>query len=158
MKPPVFEDTNIFGKSVVVGMTAIAWLMMPQMASAQSPIVVLEYPGYASASAPGLNQDNPFVYDPNHTASHRVQPDETLSHIITAYYAGSGLDLSVVKMAIVKKNKSAFVRGNPNFLYADKMLHLPSLNEMKDLVLGSKSNDALNDRGGMQNEIFFIGG
>ena len=89
-------------------------------------------------STPGLNQDNPFVYDPDHTASHRVQPDETLSHIITAYYAGSGLDLSIVQMAIVKKNKSAFVRGNPNFLYADKLLHLPSLNEMKNLVLGSK--------------------
>ena len=158
MKPPVFEDTNIFGKSVVVGMAAIAWLMMPQMASAQSPIVVLEYPGYASASAPGLNRDNPFVNNPDHTASHRVQPDETLSHIITAYYAGSGLDLAVVQMAIVKKNKSAFVRGNPNFLYADKLLHLPSLNEMKNLVLGSKSHDAPDGRGGMQNEIFFIGG
>ena len=62
-------------------------LMMPQTAAAQGPIVVLEYPGYASDSTPGLNQDNAFVYDPDHTASHRVQPDETLSHIITAYYA-----------------------------------------------------------------------
>ena len=32
------------------------------------------------------------------------------------------------------------------------------LNEMKNLVLGSKSHDAQDDRGGMQNEIFFIGG
>ena len=158
MKPPVFGKTNIFGRSAAVGIAAMAWLMTVPVASAQSPIVVLEYPGYASASAPGLNKDNPFVHDPDHTASHRVQPDETLSHIITAYYAGSGLDLSVVQMAIVKKNKSAFVRGNPNFLYADKTLHLPSLNEMKNLVLGSKSNDAPNGRGGMQNEIFFIGG
>ena len=147
----------VFGKPVlgklVFGLGAMACLMMPQTAAAQGPIVVLEYPGYASDSTPGLNQDNAFVYDPDHTASHRVQPDETLSHIITAYYAGSGLDLS-----IVQKNKSAFVRGNPNFLYADKMLHLPSLNEMKNLVLGSKSHEAPDDRGGMQNEIFFIGG
>jgi len=119
---------------------------------------VLEYPGYASDSTPGLNQNNPFVFNPDHTVTHRVQPDETLSHIITAHYAGSGLDLSVVQMAIVKKNKSAFVRGNPNFLYADKLLHLPSLNEMKNLVLGSKQHDASDHRGGMQNEIFFIGG
>ena len=145
-------------KPLVVGIAALAWLAMPQMATAQGPIVVLEYPGYASNTTRGLNQDNPFVFDPNHTATHRVQPDETLSHVITEHYAGSGLDLSVVQMAIVKTNKSAFVRGNPNFLYADKLLHLPSLNEMKNLVLGSNSNDAPDDRGGMQNEIFFIGG
>ena len=148
----------IFGTPLLTGVVSMAFLVMPQTGNAQGPIVVLEYPGYASASTPGLNQDNPFVYDPDHTASHRVRPDETLSHIITAYYAGSGLDLSVVQMAIVKKNKSAFVRGNPNFLYADKQLHLPSLNEMKNLVLGSKKHDMADDRRGIQNEIFFIGG
>ena len=148
----------IFCKPLFASIAIVTFLLMPQAATAQGPIVVLEYPGHASVSTPGLNQDNPFVYDPDHTATHRVQPDETLSHIITAHYAGSGLDLSVVQMAIVKKNKSAFVRGNPNFLYADTQLHLPSLNEMKNLVLGSHSQDAPDDRGGMQNEIFFIGG
>lgn len=148
----------IFCKPLFASIATFTFLLIPQLATAQGPIVVLEYPGYASVSTPGLNQDNPFVYDPDHTATHRVQPDETLSHIITAHYAGSGLDLSVVQMAIVKKNKSAFVRGNPNFLYADKLLHLPSLNEMKNLVLGSKQHNASDQRGGMQNEIFFIGG
>ena len=147
-------------KPLLFGIVVTAGLLVPQLAGAQGqPIVVLEYPGHAqSGGGSGLNADNPFIHDPNHTASHRVQPDETLSHIITAYYAGSGLDLSVVQMAIVKKNRSAFVRGNPNFLYADKLLHLPSLNEMKNLVLGSKQHDASDHRVGMQNEIFFIGG
>ena len=148
----------IYWNPLFASIATVTFLLMSQAATAQGPIVVLEYPGYASVSTPGLNQDNPFVYDPDHTATHRVQPDETLSHIITAHYAGSGLDLSVVQMAIVKKNKSAFVRGNPNFLYADKLLHLPSLNEMKNLVLGSKQHDASDERAGMQNEIFFIGG
>jgi Tfp pilus assembly protein FimV len=148
----------IFWNPLFASIATVTFLLMPQVATAQGPIVVLEYPGYTSVSTPGLNQNNPFVYDPDHTATHRVQPDETLSHIITAHYAGSGLDLSVVQMAIVKKNKSAFVRGNPNFLYADKLLHLPSLNEMRNLVLGSKQHDASDHRVGMQNEIFFIGG
>ena len=148
----------IFRKPLLASIAAVAFLLMPQVAAAQGPIVVLEYPGYASDSTPGLNQNNPFVFNPDHTVTHRVQPDETLSHIITAHYAGSGLDLSVVQMAIVKKNKSAFVRGNPNFLYADKVLHLPSLNEMKNLVLGLKQHGASDDRVGKQNEIFFIGG
>ena len=143
------------------GVVGLSLMMAPLAAVAQSqPIVVLEYPTYGGTSAaPGLNPDNIFVSDPNHTASHRVMPDETLSHIITEHYAGSGLDLSVVQMAIVKKNRSAFVRGNPNFLYADKLLHLPSLNEMKDLVLGDKRRDATSGSGGSnRDQIFFIGG
>lgn len=141
---------------------ATVMMMAPQMVAAQSaPIVVLEYPafsGVGSGAASGLNPDNIFVSDPDHTARHRVQPDETLSHIITEHYAGSGLDLSVVQMAIVKKNKSAFVRGNPNFLYADKLLHLPSLNEMKNLVLGDTPQNGGSVSDSRQDQIYFIGG
>ena len=130
-----------------------------QIALAQSqPIVVLEYPGLGSDDTIGLNQANQFVFDPNYTASHRVMPDETLSHIIDKYYAGSGLDLSIVQIAIVKKNKSAFVRGNPNFLFADKLLYLPSLNEMKKLIFGNKSQNRPDQTRRLENEIFFIGG
>jgi Tfp pilus assembly protein FimV len=148
-------------KTLLKRLVGLTLVIAPLTAAAQSqPIVVLEYPAYrGSAAAPGLNPDNNFVSDPNHTASHRVMPDETLSHIITEYYAGSGLDLSVVQMAIVKKNRGAFVRGNPNFLYADKMLHLPSLNEMKDLVFGGRQQGEASGTGGSnRDQIFFIGG
>jgi Tfp pilus assembly protein FimV len=139
--------------------SAAAFLLLPVMAQGQAaPIVVLEYPAYAGASSGGLDSNNVFVADPNHTAHHRVQPNETLSHIITDYYAGSGLDLSVVQMAIVKKNKGAFVRGNPNFLFADKVIHLPSLNEMKNLVLGNHSGQPSRSSDSRQDQIYFIGG
>jgi Tfp pilus assembly protein FimV len=139
--------------------SAAAFMLLPVMAQGQAaPIVVLEYPAYAGASSGGLDSNNVFVADPNHTAHHRVQPNETLSHIITDYYAGSGLDLSVVQMAIVKKNKGAFVRGNPNFLFADKVIHLPSLNEMKNLVLGNHSGQPSRSSNLRQDQIYFIGG
>ena len=139
--------------------SAAAFMLLPVMAQGQAaPIVVLEYPAYAGASSGGLDSNNVFVADPNHTAHHRVQPNETLSHIITDYYAGSGLDLSVVQMAIVKKNKGAFVRGNPNFLFADKVIHLPSLNEMKNLVLGNHSGQRSRSSDSRQDQIYFIGG
>ena len=139
--------------------SAAAFLLLPVMAQGQAaPIVVLEYPAYAGASSGGLDSNNVFVADPNHTAHHRVQPNETLSHIITDYYAGSGLDLSVVQMAIVKKNKGAFVRDNPNFLFADKVIHLPSLNEMKNLVLGNHSGQPSRSSDSRQDQIYFIGG
>jgi Tfp pilus assembly protein FimV len=144
--------------SILIASTA-AFMLLPVMAQGQAaPIVVLEYPAYAGASSGGLDSNNVFVADPNHTAHHRVQPNETLSHIITDYYAGSGLDLSVVQMAIVKKNKGAFVRGNPNFLFADKVIHLPSLNEMKNLVLGNHSGQPSRSSDSRQDQIYFIGG
>ena len=144
--------------SILIASVA-AFMLLPVMAQGQAaPIVVLEYPAYAGASSSGLDSNNVFVADPNHTAHHRVQPNETLSHIITDYYAGSGLDLSVVQMAIVKKNKGAFVRGNPNFLFADKVIHLPSLNEMKNLVLGNHSGQPSRSSDSRQDQIYFIGG
>ena len=95
--------------SILIASVAAA-MLLPLTASGQAiPIVVLEYPAYAGGSSGGLDSNNIFVADPNYTAHHRVQPNETLSHIITEYYSGSGLDLSVVQMAIVKKNKKAFV-------------------------------------------------
>ena len=146
-------------KHSILVASAAAFMLLPVMAQGQAaPIVVLEYPAYAGASSGGLDSNNVFVADPNHTAHHRVQPNETLSHIITDYYAGSGLDLSVVQMAIVKKNKGAFVRGNPNFLFADKVIHLPSLNEMKNLVLGNHSGQPSPSSDSRQDQIYFIGG
>ena len=146
-------------KHSILVASAAAFMVLPVMAQGQAaPIVVLEYPAYAGASSGGLDSNNVFVADPNHTAHHRVQPNETLSHIITDYYAGSGLDLSVVQMAIVKKNKGAFVRGNPNFLFADKVIHLPSLNEMKNLVLGNHSGQPSPSSDSRQDQIYFIGG
>ena len=141
---------------VLIGSMLVAASLV---AEASEPIVVLEYGQRGGSHEYADDTSNhPFRMDPNHQVSHKVMPDETLGHIMQAYYGGSGLNMTFVEMAIVQFNKHAFVRGNPNFLYADKLLHLPSLNEMKNLVLGSKQHDASDHRVGMQNEIFFIGG
>ena len=62
------------------------------------------------------------------------------------------------EIAILQLNRAAFVRGNPNFLYADKTLHLPSLNEINRLVTGKKSGKKISNGNGKRNEIFFFGG
>ena len=134
-------------------------LFSTTVALAQSaPIVVLEYPTFSSETVDGLNSDHPFIENANYSIKHKVAEAETLSHILSDYYGGSGLDLSVVKMAIVKMNKNSFVRGNANFLFADKVLHLPSLNEIRDLVLGKSAKKRPSSGGGRSDQIFFIGG
>ena len=125
---------------------------------AAEPIVILEY-HRDQINTDGYDGSHPFRMDPNYTARHRVQPNETLSHILANYYGGSGLDTSFVQMAIIKKNKSAFVRQNPHYLYADVNLHLPSLNEIKAMI--TKSKPAENQSSTAyepHNEIYFFGG
>ena len=126
---------------------------------ASEPIVVLEYSQRGSDEYGDDTRNHPFRMDPNYKESHKVMPDETLGHIMQAYYGGSGLNMSFVEMAIVQFNKHAFVRGNPNFLFADKTLHLPSVNQIQALALGKKEKIQQGESyGERQNEIFFFGG
>jgi len=129
-------------------------------AEAGEPIVVLEYGQRGGSYEYGDDAStHPFRMDPNYQQSHKVMPDETLGHIIQAYYGGSGLNMTFVELAIVQFNKHAFVRGNPNFLYADKTLHLPSVNQIQALALGKKEKVQQGESyGERQNEIFFFGG
>jgi Tfp pilus assembly protein FimV len=129
-------------------------------ASAAEPIVVLEYAHRSgSDELTGKAINHPFRMDPNYSQSHTVMADETLGHIMQAYYGGSGLNMTFVELAIVQFNRHAFVRANPHFLYADKTLHLPSVNQIQSLALGKKDKAQQNDTyDGRQNEIFFFGG
>ena len=129
-------------------------------AEAGEPIVVLEY-GQRGGSHEDADEtsNHPFRIDPNFQESHKVMPDETLGHIMQAYYGGSGLNMTFVELAIIQFNKHAFVRGNPHFLYADKTLHLPSVNQIQALALGKKEKIQQGESyGEQQNEIFFFGG
>jgi hypothetical protein len=125
---------------------------------ASEPIVVLSYSSNNIQSS-GLNSSNDFVSNPNFSAKHKVNQDETLGHILYSYYGKSGLNLRIVEMAIVEFNPNSFRNRNPNFLFADQNLYLPSLNEMKNLVLGKSKNKAEgNINNNTSTHIYFFGG
>ena len=124
---------------------------------AAEPIVILEYRQDRGAQI-GEDSTHPFRMDPNYSARHRVRKDETLSHVIANFYSGSGIDRAFVQMAIIRKNRSAFVRGNPNYLFADKVLHLPSLNEIRAMLVKQSSPEKDADMPeDNRNHIFFFG-
>ena len=121
------------------------------------PIVILEYRD-AEIALDGDGALHPFRLDPDYSTHHKVMQNETLSHIIANYYGGSGMDKAFVQMAIVKRNRTAFVRANPNYLYAGKSLHLPSLNEIRAmLVRDTKSTKNPEPKRDNREEIFFFG-
>jgi len=141
-------------------LTSVIALPLSTLAIAQSqPIVVLEYPNS------GNNQknvsDNLFVQNYDYTTTHKVKADETLSHILDDYYSGSGLNMKFVEMAIIAHNRHAFVKNNPNFLFAEKTLKLPSLNQIQAMLLGDNAPESLTkpkSRNARSQEIYFIGG
>ena len=76
--------------------------------------------------------------DLNYSAKHVVLKDETLSDIMLNYYGSKSFNNNILSLAIVHFNKKAFVRNNPNYLYSGKKLYLPSINEIKDLIIKIK--------------------
>ena len=123
------------------------------------PIVVLTYGARDNGGVEGAASSHPFRMDPDYSEMHEVAQNETLGHIMNDYYGGSGMNMKFVEMAIVQVNRHAFVRGNPNFLYAKKTIRLPSLNQIKALVTGVKPENSPSQGGsGRTNEIYFFGG
>ena len=140
----------------------LTFVMALHIVSAQAaePIVVLTYgenrANYGSTS--DKYSSHPMRENPDEFKKHEVLEAETLGHIMSEYYGGSGLNMQFVQIAILQFNRSAFVRGNPNFLYAGKTLHLPSVNEIRSLITQEKLENRNASENGKRNEIFFFGG
>ena len=129
-------------------------------AQAAEPIVVLTYGENRADYGSMLDEysSHPMRENPDEFKKHEVLEAETLGHIMSEYYGGSGLNMAFVQIAILQFNRSAFVRGNPNFLYAGKTLHLPSVNQIRALITKEKLENRNASENGKRNEIFFFGG
>ena len=135
--------------------TLIMFLALAANSQSQ-PIVILEYPNFTNNTQ--NYSDNVFIQNHDYSTTHKVKPDETLSHILEDYYSGSGLNLKFIELAIVAHNKHAFVKNNPNFLFADKTLRLPSLNQIQAMILGNNAPVEPANKGVRSQEIYYIGG
>ena len=118
------------------------------------PFVVLEYRNNNARSFEASN--NQFLNDQNFSKKYRVKKNETLSDIILKNYGIKHFNIDILSLSIVHFNKHAFVRKNPNFLYADKTLHLPSVLEIKNLLIKSKTNNKVQSKD--EKHIYFFGG
>ena len=132
----------------------IVCLQLAAKSVSSEPFVVLEYRNNNSKSLEVSN--NPFLKDQNFSKKYKVKKNETLSDIILKNYGVKHFNKDVLSLSIVHFNKHAFVRKNPNFLFANKTLHLPSVLEMKNLILKTKPNHRLHPND--EKHIYFFGG
>ena len=125
--------------------------------SVSEPFVVLEYRGNIDRDY--NNSDNLFLRDLNYSSKHVVIKNETLSDIMLNYYGSKSFNQSILSLAIVHFNKKAFVRNNPNFLFSGKQLYLPSINEIKNLIIKKNKNQNENvNQSPLSSQIYFFGG
>ena len=133
-------------------------IILYSKSSIAEPFVVLEYRN--NIDNENILSDNLFLKDLNYSSQHTVQKNETLSDIMLNYYGTKSFNNNILSLAIVHFNKKAFVRHNPNYLYSGKKLYLPSINEIKNLIIKKKKDRSYNDRKkeGISSQIYFFGG
>ena len=118
------------------------------------PFVVLEYRNNNSKAFEVSN--NPFLKNENFSKKYKVKKNETLSDIILKNYGVKNFNKDVLSLSIVHFNKHAFVRKNPNFLFANKTIHLPSVLEIKNLIMKTNPNYKKHPKD--EKHIYFFGG
>ena len=143
---------NIKLLSILISM--VICLQFSAKSVLSEPFVVLEYRNNNSESL--IKSNNPFINNQNFSKKYKVKKNETLSDIILKNYGVKHFNKDVLSLSIVHFNKHAFVRKNPNFLFANKILHLPSVLEIKNLIIKNKPNNKVysND----EKHIYFFGG
>ena len=136
----------------------ITLLLLYPTISFSEPFVVLEYRGHSAKEQ--IETDNVFLNDLNHSSKHIVLKNETLSDIMLNYYGTKSFNNNILSLAIVHFNKNAFVRNNPNYLYSGKKLYLPSINEIRNLII--KKNKKIDSKkkynSPSSSQIYFFGG
>ena len=122
------------------------------------PFVVLEYnnQNLNETGRKDINKNNRFIKDHNYSVNHKVKDGESLSGILHKYYGNTGLNMKIVEISIIEINKHAFVRENPHFLYAGKILKIPSVSEIMNLVRKSPDKES-GSQSTQRNHIYFYG-
>ena len=141
-------------KTKIKFLSIVICLQIVAKTALSEPFVVLEYRNSNNKSLERSN--NSFLNDENFSKKHKVKKNETLSDIILKNYGIKNFNLDILSLSIVHFNKHAFVRKNPNFLYADKTLYLPSVLEIKNLLIKAKPSKKTYSKD--EKHIYFFGG
>lgn len=90
-----------------------------------------------SSQIPSLNTQS------NSDGYYLIKAGETLDQIILNTMPQTSLRKSIVKQAFVAANPHAFKRSNPNWMYANKRIRLPDVDDIRRVVF--KNNHKKNE-------------
>ena len=76
-------------------------------------------------------------------ANYTIKPGDSLGDIANRAYGDTDLKPSLVMQMIVDHNPTAFFRNNANFIYAGKVIRIPSVEDFRNMLFNGKSDSLL---------------
>ena len=145
----------MFKHMIKILLIVILYSLLSKSLLFAEPFVVHEY---SKSTLNETNQsNNSFDKNENYSSYYKIKKNDSLSEILSKFY-GNNLNLNIIQSAVVLKNKHVFVRNNANFMFANKKLYLPSINEIKNLVYKtSKKNNNTNPDFTREQDIYYFG-
>jgi hypothetical protein len=76
-------------------------------------------------------------------SKYRIKPGDSLGDIAKRDYVETNIKLDLVMKLIVSNNPTAFFRNNANFVYADKVVTIPSVDDFRTMLFNGDTDTLL---------------
>ena len=76
-------------------------------------------------------------------SKYRIKTGDSLDKIAERAYGETNLRLDLVKQLIVSNNPKAFFRNNANFIYADKIIAIPGVDDFRQMLFTSDADSSV---------------
>ncbi len=76
-------------------------------------------------------------------ANYTIKPGDSLGGIAKRAYGDTDLKPSLVMQMMVENNPTAFFRNNANFIYAGKIIRIPSVEDFRNMLFSGQSDSLL---------------
>ena len=81
----------------------------------------------------------------NPGSKYHIKKGDSLGDIAKRAYGETNIKLGLVMELIVNNTPSAFFRNNGNFIYADKVISIPSVNDFRAMLFSGDTDHLLNN-------------
>jgi len=78
-------------------------------------------------------------------SKYRIKPGDSLGDITKRAYGDTNIKLGLVMDLIISNNPHAFFRSNANFIYADKVISIPSVDDFRAMLFTGDTDSLLID-------------
>ena len=76
-------------------------------------------------------------------SKYRIKKGDSLGGIAKRAYGETNIKLGLVMELIISNNPSAFFRNNGNFIYADKVVTIPSVDDFRTMLFNGDTDTLL---------------
>lgn len=79
-------------------------------------------------------------------SDYRIMSGDTLASIAQQAYGDTDVRLDLIKSMIVENNPHAFFRDNQNFIYADKVITIPGVEDLRKHIFKDSNKRIFNSQ------------